>query len=247
MILIRIAYAADLPTPDEVIRSLNGKDTQQRQQSGSVAATDRNSFSTPATQAQPAKERAGSAVAARAAPAAEAGAERKPEPLVCQRLEDLIALAAAKRDIGVKLALERDVRLVRCEDGRLEVALEPGAAKSLINDLARKFSQWSNRPWIVVVSAEQGEPTIRSQNDARKAELKTGVRSDPLVQAVLARFPGAEIVDVRKAETVGSGNGETPASQPPPSVDGEEIEPEPEEESSAFGVRSAKMAGYEDL
>ncbi len=247
MILIRIAYAADLPTPDEVIRSLNGKDTQQRQQSGSVAATDRNSFSTPATQAQPAQERAGSAVAARAAPAAEAGAERKPEPLVCQRFEDLIALAAAKRDIGVKLALERDVRLVRCEDGRLEVALEPGAAKSLINDLARKFSQWSNRPWIVVVSAEQGEPTIRSQNDARKAELKTGVRSDPLVQAVLARFPGAEIVDVRKAETVGSGNGETPASQPPPSVDGEEIEPEPEEESSAFGVRSAKMAGYEDL
>jgi DNA polymerase-3 subunit gamma/tau len=247
MILVRIAYAADLPTPDEVIRSLNGKDTQQRQQSGSVAATDRNSFSTPATQAQPAKERAGSAVAARAAPAAEAGAERKPEPLVCQRFEDLIALAAAKRDIGVKLALERDVRLVRCEDGRLEVALEPGAAKSLINDLARKFSQWSNRPWIVVVSAEQGEPTIRSQNDARKAELKTGVRSDPLVQAVLARFPGAEIVDVRKAETVGSGNGETPASQPPPSVDGEEIEPEPEEESSAFGVRSAKMAGYEDL
>jgi len=247
MILIRIAYAADLPTPDEVIRSLNGKDTQQRQQSGSVAATDRNSFSTLATQAQPAQERAGSAVAARAAPAAEAGAERKPEPLVCQRLEDLIALAAAKRDIGVKLALERDVRLVRCEDGRLEVALEPGAAKSLINDLARKFSQWSNRPWIVVVSAEQGEPTIRSQNDARKAELKTGVRSDPLVQAVLARFPGAEIVDVRKAETVGSGNGETPASQPPPSVDGEEIEPEPEEESSAFGVRSAKIAGYEDL
>jgi DNA polymerase-3 subunit gamma/tau len=247
MILIRIAYAADLPTPDEVIRSLNGKDTQQRQQSGSVTATDRNSFSTPATQAQSAQERAGSAVAARAAPAAEAGAERKPEPLVCQRLEDLIALAAAKRDIGVKLALERDVRLVRCEDGRLEVALEPGAAKSLINDLARKFSQWSNRPWIVVVSAEQGEPTIRSQNDARKAELKTGVRSDPLVQAVLARFPGAEIVDVRKAETVGSGNGETPASQPPPSVDGEEIEPEPEEESSAFGVRSAKMAGYEDL
>ena len=247
MILVRIAYAADLPTPDEVIRSLNGKDTQQRQQSGSVPATDRNSFSAPASQAQPAKEDAGSAEAARAAPAAQAGAERKPEPLVCQRFEDLIALAAAKRDIGVKLALERDVRLVRCEDGRLEVALEPSAAKSLINDLARKFSQWTNRPWIVLVSAEQGEPTIRSQNDARKAELKTGVRSDPLVQAVLARFPGAEIVEVRKAETVGSANGEMPVSQPPPSVDGEEIEPEPEGESSAFGARSAKMAGYEDL
>jgi DNA polymerase-3 subunit gamma/tau len=247
MILIRIAYAADLPTPDEVIRSLNGKDTQQRQQGGSLAATDRT-VPTPASQAQGAKERAGSAAGGRAAaPASEGGADSKPAPLVCRRFEDLIALAAAKRDLGVRLALERDVRLVRCEDGRLEVALEPSAAKSLINDLARKFSQWTNRPWIVVVSAEDGEPTIRSQNDARKAELKTGVRSDPLVQAVLARFPGAEIVDVRKAEAAGSEHGETTHPQSPPSIDGEEIESEPEEESSAFGARSAKMAGYDDF
>ena len=56
--------------------------------------------------------------------------------LVISRFEDLIALAAEKRDISVKLALERDLRLVRCEDGRLEVALEPSAAKTLVNDLA---------------------------------------------------------------------------------------------------------------
>jgi len=31
----------------------------------------------------------------------------------------------------------------------------------------------------------------------RKAEMKDGVRGDPLVQAVMERFPGAEIVDVR--------------------------------------------------
>jgi DNA polymerase-3 subunit gamma/tau len=92
------------------------------------------------------------------------------------------------------------VRLVRCEDGRLEIGLQQSAAKTLVNDLARKFSQWTNRRWMVVVSAEQGEATVKSQSDARQAELKTGVRADPLVQAVLARFPGAEIVDVRKGE-----------------------------------------------
>jgi DNA polymerase-3 subunit gamma/tau len=42
---------------------------------------------------------------------------------------------------------------------------------------------------------------VKSQADARQAELKTGVRADPLVQAVLARFPGAEIVQVRTPET----------------------------------------------
>jgi DNA polymerase-3 subunit gamma/tau len=50
---------------------------------------------------------------------------------------------------------------------------------------------------MVIVSAEQGAPSLRAQAEAHKAELKDGVRGDPLVQAVLTRFPGAEIVDVR--------------------------------------------------
>jgi DNA polymerase III subunit gamma/tau len=151
--------------------------------------------------------------------------------LVIGRFDELIALAASKRDLGVKLALERDVRLVRCEDGRLEIRLEPSAAKTLVNDLARKFSDWTGRRWMVVVSAEEGEATVKAQNDARQAELKIGVRADPLVQAVLARFPGAEIVDVREAETI--------VPQLPPS-DPDEAGPELQfdDDGSAFGARS---------
>ena len=52
----------------------------------------------------------------------------------------------------------------------------------------------------MVVSGETGAPTVRSQVEAREAELKAGVRGDPLVQAVLARFPGAEIVGVRRRD-----------------------------------------------
>ena len=103
-----------------------------------------------------------------------------------------------KRDLGVKLALERVVRLVCCADGRLEIGLEQGTSKNLVHELTRKFTQWTNRPWTVVVSAQESQPTVKAQHEARKAELKSGVRADPLVQAVLARFPGAEIVDVRK-------------------------------------------------
>ena len=146
-------------------------------------------------------------------------------PLAIGRFEELIALAAQKRDLAVKTALERDVRLVRCEDGRLEIALEKSAAKTLANDLARKFSQWTNRRWMVIVSAEAGEPTVKSQNEARQVELKTGVRADPLVEAVLARFPGAEIVDVRKSETVVL-----------PLADPEQAELPAEDDASAFGA-----------
>jgi len=54
------------------------------------------------------------------------------------------------------------------------------------------------------VSREQGAPTMKSQADARQAELETGVRADPIVKAVLERFPGAEIVDVRRREEAAS-------------------------------------------
>jgi DNA polymerase-3 subunit gamma/tau len=96
----------------------------------------------------------------------------------------------------VKLALERDVRLVRCEDGQLEIALEPTAPRTLVHDLQRKLTAWTGKRWIVVVSQEQGAATMRAQSEARQAEIERGVAGDPLVQAVLSRFPGAKIVGV---------------------------------------------------
>jgi DNA polymerase-3 subunit gamma/tau len=62
------------------------------------------------------------------------------------------------------------------------------------------------------LSREPGQPTLKAQLDAREAELKRGVRSDPLVQAVLERFPGAEIVAVRPREA------ELPAAEPEPDL-----------------------------
>jgi DNA polymerase-3 subunit gamma/tau len=224
-VLVRIAYAADLPTPDEVIRSLDGTGSAPRAHPSAaspatVASAQR--FETPRIESPRGASRA--ALAPSNDPMARL-AETQPSPpaLVIARFEDLIALAVEKRDLGVKLALERDVRLVRCEDGRLEIALEQSAAKTLVNDLARKFSQWTSRRWMVVVSAEDGQPTVRSQNDARQAALKTGLRSDPLVQAVLTRFPGAEIVDVREGalpQSLPPGDSEDPVPELPPGDDG---------------------------
>jgi DNA polymerase III subunit gamma/tau len=195
MVLVRLAHVADLPSPDEVIRALGDAPRPERA-SGAGSAV-------PVPAASPRLEAprgaSGGATMARSAEPAPPPAEAEPPPLVIAQFADLLELAAKKRDLAVKAALERDVRLVRCEDGRLEIALEPSAAPTLVNDLSRKLSQWTNRRWMVVVSAQAGEPTVRAQFEARQADLKIGVRADPLVQAVLARFPGAEIVDVRSA------------------------------------------------
>jgi DNA polymerase-3 subunit gamma/tau len=60
---------------------------------------------------------------------------------------------------------------------------------------------WTGKRWIVVVSKEDGAPTMRAQAEAQQAEIERGVQSDPLVQAVLNRFPGAKIVGVTQNAT----------------------------------------------
>ena len=93
-----------------------------------------------------------------------------------ENFEDLVALAAEKRDLAIKSALERDVRLVRFEDGRLEIGLEGSAPKALSGELSKKLNDWTGRRWMVIVSAEPGQPTLYAQAQMREAELKDGVR-----------------------------------------------------------------------
>ena len=202
MVLVRIAYAADLPTPDEVIRSLG--DSARGNGSGATSSAPAAPTSRADMPARSDMPRGGSggtrSQRASAAPLQEPvarGAEDNAPARALNRFEDLIALAAEKRDVSLKSALERDVRLVRFEEGQLEIALEPSAAKMLVGDLSKKLHEWTGRRWMVVVSAESGAPSLRAQAEERKTQLKSDARSDPLVQAVLTRFPGAEIVEVR--------------------------------------------------
>jgi DNA polymerase III subunit gamma/tau len=218
MVLVRIAYAADLPTPDEVVRSVaeEGGTPARPQGNGGAVASPSQSFA-PRYDAPRGGPRSSAAISPRIAddPVAQADPVETAPTFSIGSFAQLIALAQEKRDIPVKLALERDVRLVRCEDGKLEIALEPTAPKTFVHDLQRKLAAWTGKRWIVVVSQEQGVATMREQSDARQAEIERGVQTDPLVQAVLNRFPGAKIVGVTQnaAEVPGLGDGAD--AQPP--------------------------------
>ena len=214
MVLVRIAYAADLPTPDEVIRSLgdtrSGNGASPTPPSAASGGTGTSAAPRAELRSEAARGSRGplASAAPKSAPMAAPRQSENPAPFdepvardneirAVKSFADLIALAAENRDLTMKSALERDVRLVRFEDGTLELALEPSARKTLVQELSKKLAEWTGRRWMVAVSAEAGQPSLRAQADARKAELKDVVREDPLVQAVLQRFPGAEIVDVR--------------------------------------------------
>ena len=214
MVLVRIAYAADLPTPDEVVRSLGENESSPARPQGNGGSGQPQSYA-PRYEAPRGSPRSSAAVSPRPAddPVAQLDEPAAAPTLSVGSFEELIALAAEKRDITVKMALERDVRLVRCEDGQLEIAIEPSAPKTLVHDLQRKLTGWTGKRWIVVVSKEQGAPTMRAQAEAQQAEIERDVQSDPLVQAVLTRFPGAKIVGVTQnapdaADSAAPGDGE---------------------------------------
>jgi len=204
MVLVRIAYVADMPTPDEAIRMIEQNGGSSPVVTGNAAPRSAPMPAAPVSTMPSQPARSTSAPRASAEPSVRPQMTA-PSPEVqsapARRIAsfpELVALAGEKRDLLTKAALEADVRLVRIEDGRLEVALERSAARTLINDLSRKLEQWTARRWTVIVSNEAGQPTLRAQNELAKNQRERAAESDPRVREVLARFPGAKVVEVRR-------------------------------------------------
>jgi DNA polymerase-3 subunit gamma/tau len=221
MVLVRIAYVADLPTPDEAIKMIDQGGGSSPTLGGNVVgnASPRGSSAMQSSSGDEGSQLRAVASSTRPAldtsprPQMSVPAPAPVEAAPARRLTtfaELVALAGEKRDLQIKAALEADVRLVRMEDGKLEVSLERSAARSMIQDLSRKLEQWTGRRWTVAVSNEAGQPTLRAQAQVAKDKLTDGVQADPRVQAVMSRFPGTQLVEVRRiAPDNASGDDET--------------------------------------
>ncbi|MDX8526072.1 DNA polymerase III subunit gamma/tau [Mesorhizobium sp. MSK_1335] len=208
MVLIRLAHAADLPTLDEALKSLEGAGPLPN--------------GAPRANAAPAGNGGGaSAVAQARMPSSNGGAQTMrlvetqpapaafvpaPEPVAetpvvpVKSLADIVALADANRDMAFKVLLKRCVRPVRIEPGRLDVTLTDDAPKMLLNDLTSKLRAWTGRNWLVSLSREEGGQTLAEMETTKRENAFSDAKSDPTVAAILARFPGAKIIDVRIPE-----------------------------------------------
>jgi DNA polymerase-3 subunit gamma/tau len=210
MVLVRIAHAADLPTPDEALRQLrDGADNALTRRA--AASVEKVGARTPAG-ASPARA---TQPALRTEPSTETQA--RPVPRL-DTFEDLVAHAGAERDLKLKLALERNVRPIRFEQGRIEMELTGDAPAGLAGELGRKLQEWTGQRWIVSIGSGKGGRTLHETRAESRARMVTDARSDPLVAEVLARFPGAEIVDVRVT-----------GAEPPPFTPPEDFPEAPDE------------------
>jgi DNA polymerase-3 subunit gamma/tau len=178
MALIRLAYAAELPPTDKLVKDLLDGGTAAR---GST---------TPAPSSTPrAPIASGSAMPARA-PVPEGAPTAS-----IRRLEDVVALCEPRSELRVNL--EHNVHLVRLEPGLIEIRPTARAPRTLANDLQTKLRAATGERWTVSIASQGGAPTLAEQKLAAKTARFEAVAQEPMVRAVLDRFPGAEIVAVR--------------------------------------------------
>jgi len=206
MVLVRLAYAADLPTPGEALKQLlSGAGAP-----GAGGASPTAGGSPRAGAPTPAAPRLAATSAPRAQMAAQP-AVAAPAPVApttgIASFEALVALAEEKRDMRLKLALDSDVRLVRFEPGRIEFELAPGGARDLASTLIQKLQAWTNERWVVSIVAAGGGPTLKEQRAEKEQARRSSLEADPMVAAVMAHFPGAQIVAVRGREDSGAAFG----------------------------------------
>jgi DNA polymerase-3 subunit gamma/tau len=198
MALIRLAYAADLPGPEEALKRLQSGEGVGAPQGGGGGASSASGGS----------GGGGAATARMVAP--QPAPQAPPNP---QSYEDVLALIEQKRDITLRLDVERYVRPISFRPGAIEYEPAPGAPANLAQRLVNRLKEWTGQPWLIAQGGG-GAESLWERQKREQREVRAEVEQDPFVRSVMDAFPGAEIVSVRTLPTP-----EADASAPPPAED----------------------------
>ncbi|MGF6230390.1 DNA polymerase-3 subunit gamma/tau [Inquilinus ginsengisoli] len=223
MVLIRLLYMSDLPSPGELVRKFGDLQSQGAVTAGPapgpgpgggprMAASGGGLSVVPAEPAPvalaPAPAPSPAPVAVAAAPAAKPALRAEPKSF-----EELVQIAFA-RDVVLHGQLMSAVHLVHFEPGRLEFRPHDSAPPDLANRLGTALRDWTGERWVVSVSGAEGAPTLNQQARTDRENALAQAAEHPLVKAVMSAFPGAVIRDLRN-----------PLEQDGPLEQGEAAEP----------------------
>lgn len=178
MALVRLAYAADLPSPEDALRALRDGEPMPGGQ-------------TPRGGGSGGGGGGGASAQLAARPAA---APVLPDP---QSFEAVVALIGEKREVGLQMDVQRYVRPVAFKPGAITYESVPGAPVDLARKLASRLKDWTGRTWLIAANGQGGGETMIEVDRRRRADERAEVEADPFVKAVLDAFPGAKVGDIR--------------------------------------------------
>jgi DNA polymerase-3 subunit gamma/tau len=189
MALVRLAYAADLPGPEEALKRLQSGEPLGGGPSGGGGGG----------MAAAAGGGGATAVArgfAQAQPQSHPQASSQPVASLAS-FEDVLALIDRKRDITLKLDVERYVRPISFRPGAIEYEPAPGAPSNLAQRLVARLKEWTGERWLIAAQGGGGAESLWERQKREQREERARIEQDPFVLSVLQAFPGAEIVGIR--------------------------------------------------
>ncbi len=172
MVLIRLCHVGELPSPGELVRRLT--------QSTATAPGPAISGAT------------GGGARAVAGGGVHAVAEPRAAPRLAG-LRDVAAMLAERREALMHAHLLHSVHLVRFAPPLIEIRPEPALPRDFAARLAALLQEQTGTRWTIALSTAEGQPTLAALGEAADAGRRAAAADHPMVQAILAAFPGARI------------------------------------------------------
>jgi DNA polymerase-3 subunit gamma/tau len=206
MAIIRLTHVAELPSPEDLVRKLQsgppplpaggggGGGGQAPMPQGGGGTSGQNMGASP--NAGPTAMMAGGGSVAMGQPDTAQALAR------FARFDQVVDLIRARRDMKLLVEVETYVKLAKYSPGRIEFEPADGAPRDLAARLAGRLQNWTGARWGVSVVSSGGAATLLAVKTAERTDLEGKVLQHPLLQVVMAEFPGAEIRDIRSFEDV---------------------------------------------
>jgi DNA polymerase-3 subunit gamma/tau len=119
---------------------------------------------------------------------------------IINSFEKLVEIANHKKEIELKFDLERNVRVVKFEKGKIDISFNEKLSKNFVRSLTEKLKLWTGERWIISLSKETGKSTIFENKEIYKKKLLHEALESEVYKKIKENFPDAELSDVEEVK-----------------------------------------------
>ena len=114
--------------------------------------------------------------------------------------QDLIDQSNIEKEIELKYDLERNVKLVSFNKGKIDISFNEKLNKNFIKNLTEKLLKWTGERWIISLSKNTQIKSIYEKNLEDKSNLINEFKKSEMAQKIKEAFPDSELKDVKEGE-----------------------------------------------
>jgi len=112
--------------------------------------------------------------------------------------QDLIDRANKEKEIELKFDLERNVKLVSFNRGKIDISFNEKLNQSFIKNLTEKLLLWTGERWIISLSKNNDAKSVYEKNIEKKSFKLEEFQKSELAKEIEEAFPDAELINIQE-------------------------------------------------